>query len=109
MLPETKVNQHVLETSRIEGPSLEILTPAGGATIAEETMSIRVNAQGFDEVGSEVIEVVYWLDTILDSSGAQLEVDPLGNAGDYAGVADLSAFVNGTSHTFTYEPPTHSD
>ena len=88
-----------VETSRIEGPSLEILTPAGGATIAEETMSIRVNAQGSDEVGSEVIEVVYWLDTILDSSGAQLSVDPLGNAGDYAGVADLSAFVNGTSHT----------
>ena len=29
----------------------------------------------------------------------QLSVDPLGNAGDYAGVADLSAFVNGTSHT----------
>ena len=87
-----------VETSRIEGPSLEILTPAGGATIAEDTMSIRVNAQGSDEVGSEVIEVVYWLDTILDSGGAQLSVDPIGNAGDYAGVADLRAFVNGTSH-----------
>ena len=88
-----------VETSRIEGPSLEILSPTNGATIAEDAMPIRVNAQGSNEVGSEVIEVVYWLDTIIDSGGAQLSVDPLGNAGDYAGVADLSAFVNGTGHT----------
>ena len=88
-----------LETSRIEGPSLSILSPSSGATIAEDTMQIRINAQGNEEVGSEVIEVVYWLDTVLDSGGAQLSPDSLGDAGDYVGVADLSSFVNGTSHT----------
>ena len=88
-----------LETSRIEGPALTILSPSSGATIAEDTMQIRVNALGNDEVGSEVVEVIYWLDTILDPGGAELSVDPLGDAGDYLGVADLTNFVNGTSHT----------
>ena len=86
-----------LETSRIEGPSLSILSPAAGATIADDTMQIRVNAQGNDESGSEVIEVVYWIDT--NSGTAELSPDALGDVGDYVGVADLINYVNGTSHT----------
>ena len=88
-----------LETSRIEGPDLTILAPTAGATIAEDTMPIRVSALGNSEEGSEVVEVLYWLDAVIESAGAELSVDPLGDAGDYSGVADLSSFVNGTSHT----------
>lgn len=88
-----------LETSRIEGPSLTINQPSGGATIAEDTMQIRVSAFGNDEDGSEVVEVLYWLDAVIESAGAELSLDPLGDAGEYAGVADLSSYTNGTSHT----------